>query len=57
MFRMELKMTQEEMAECLIVSQSFYNMIESAQRNPSYNFLEKFHDKFPNADINYIFFE
>lgn len=44
------------MAKMINVSQSLYDKVETGARNPSYNFICKFIDVFPEADIKAIFF-
>ncbi len=55
-FRDSIKESQEGMASNLGVSLSFYIKVEHGLRNPSFNFVTKFKRKFPNANINKIFF-
>lgn len=55
-FRESLGKSQREMAEILEVSLSFYIKIEHGLRNSSFNFVSKFKEKFPDADIKDIFF-
>lgn len=55
-FRESKDKTPEEMAVMLGVSLSFYTKVERGERNPSYNFVKKFKEQFPDADINIIFF-
>lgn len=55
-FRKSKKMSSDEMANIIGVSPSFYSKIESDRRNPSYNFICKFLKKFPDANVNEIFF-
>lgn len=55
-FRETLNKTQDEMAELLDVSVSFYSKIELGERNPSYNFIRKFKEKF-DANVDEIFFD
>ena len=43
-------------AKILGISHSLYYKIETGERNPSYNFLCKFKNVYPNADIDSIFF-
>lgn len=56
-FRKEQKLTQVEMARHLDVSFSHYSKIEAGIRNPSYNFLVSFKEKFPDAQVDNIFFK
>jgi len=55
-FRDLIKKSQEDMANILDISVSFYTKVEHGLRNPSYNFIKKFKEQFPDADINKIFF-
>lgn len=56
-FREEAKITRKELAQNLGVSESFLEKIEYGGRNPSFNFISKFTEKYPNADIKRIFFK
>lgn len=55
-FRNSKKMSQKELADKLGVSQSLYSKIELGFRNPSYNFIAKFKEVFPEQNIDKIFF-
>ncbi|WP_297520453.1 helix-turn-helix transcriptional regulator [uncultured Clostridium sp.] len=55
-FRNDLGSSQKEIARKLGITYSFYSKIETGERRPSYNFLNKFKKTFPNADIDKIFF-
>lgn len=55
-FRESADMSQKEIAEHLEISLSFYIKVECGLRNPSFNFVSKFKEKFPSANINDIFF-
>ena len=55
-FRNNLGLTQVEMAEKIGISLSFYSKLEVGKRNPSFNFMTKFKNAFPNVDIH-IFFD
>lgn len=55
-YRKKLGYTQEEMAQKLEVSNSYYSKIESGHKNPSFNFINNFIRVYPNVDVN-IFFE
>ena len=55
-FRESVDKSPEEMAVMLGVSLSFYTKVERVERNPSYNFVKKFKEKFPKANIDKIFF-
>ena len=53
-FRKSKDMTIREMARSLGVSKSYYEKIEYGERSPSYNFMRKFKDEYPNANIDFI---
>jgi putative transcriptional regulator len=55
-FRQGAGLGKYDMAKLLDISESFYEKIESGERNPSYNFISRFSRKFPESDINAIFF-
>ena len=55
-FRESLGKSRKEIADLLEVSESFYEKVEYGQRNPSYNFINKFKEKFPNENIDGLFF-
>ena len=55
-FRYEQNKSIVEFAKILGISHSLYYKIETGKRNPSYNFLCKFKNVYPNADIDSIFF-
>ncbi|MVX62268.1 helix-turn-helix domain-containing protein [Clostridium chromiireducens] len=55
-FRKERNLTQEEFSNKLGITLTYYSKIELGLRNPSYNFLNKFKDAFPNASVDEIFF-
>lgn len=54
-FRKKIKKTQLEMAKMLEITLSFYSKIELGLRNPSLKTLNKFKQKFPQANISDIF--
>jgi transcriptional regulator with XRE-family HTH domain len=54
-FRESKLLTVGQMAKKLGVSKSFYEKIEYGIRNPSFNFIQKFHKAYKDADINQIF--
>lgn len=54
--RLEKNMSIKEMSQYIGVSTSMYQKVEYGQRTPSYNFIRKFMDKFPECDSNGIFF-
>lgn len=55
-FRNSLGLTQQEMAKYIGTTLSHYSKIELGLRNPSYNFLVKFKEKFCDSNIDEIFF-
>lgn len=55
-FRVEKRMSKNEIAHLLGVSLSFYDKIERGERNPSYSFICKFKSTFPSSDTDVIFF-
>jgi|LGOV01.1.fsa_nt_gb putative transcriptional regulator len=55
MLRKENKLTQKEMARLIGLSISFYTKVENNTKNPSYNFIFKVKNKFPNFDTNIFF--
>ena len=54
-FREQQNLTRYEMAKKLKLSKSMYEKIELGFRNPSYNFLLKIKNSFPDFDINLLF--
>lgn len=54
-FREQQNLTRSEMAKKLELSKSMYEKIELGFRNPSYNFLLKLKNSFPDFDINLLF--
>ena len=55
-FRKKEKKTQQEMANILCISKSYYEKVEYSDREPSREFMEAFKRAFPEFDMN-IFFE
>lgn len=55
--RKEKKYTQEELAKKIGITLTYYSKIELGLRNPSYNFLNKFKNTFPEILIDEIFFK
>ena len=51
-FREAIGMTQEEMAINLLISKSFYEKIESGERKPGRELIERFKTKYPILDVN-----
>lgn len=56
-FRKSLNLTQKEFSNKIGITLTYYSKIELGQRNPSYNFLNKLKNAFPNISIDNIFFE
>lgn len=54
-FRKGRNLSQEKMAELLDVSLSLYTKIESENRKPSREFMNKFKAAFPDFDMNIFF--
>lgn len=54
-FRVSLKKSQNEMANLLGITLSFYSKIELGLKNPSLNTIKKFKETFPNANVDNIF--
>lgn len=54
-FRKDKNLSVPAMAEKVGISTSYYEKIEYGDRNPSYKFLAKFKQAFPEADTDYIF--
>lgn len=51
-FREAIGKTQEEMAKELEISKSFYEKIESNERKPGRELIEKIKKKYPLIDVN-----
>lgn len=56
MFRHEKKLTQQKMAISIGVSLSMYEKVERGYVKASRNFIEATKKKYPQIDIDYIFF-
>lgn len=54
-FRKDKNLSVPAMAEKVGISTSYYEKIEYGDRSPSYNFLAKFKQAFPESDTDYIF--
>lgn len=54
-FRVEKNFSTMDMAKKIGVSASYYEKIEYGQRKPSYNFIVKFKNAFPESDISIFF--
>ena len=55
-FRGNCGFKQNQMAQEIGISASYYYKVESGYQNPSYEFLKKFKERFPESDINELFF-
>lgn len=55
-FRNDNNLTQIELSKKIGVSKSYYQKIETGERTPSYEFVRKFNEAFPDAAIKNIFF-
>lgn len=53
--RKSKKMSSKDMAKAVGISESYYEKIEYGARKPSYNFLVKFKQAFPDANTEKIF--
>lgn len=56
-FRRKKGLDQSSIAKIIGVSVSYYSKVETGYRNPSYDFLKKFKEGFPNVSIDKIFFK
>lgn len=56
-FRVKNKLTQKQMSDKIKVTLTFYSKIETGIRNPSFNFIKKFKDAFPDSNVDEIFFK
>ncbi|HAC0715714.1 TPA_asm: helix-turn-helix domain-containing protein [Listeria monocytogenes] len=56
-FRKELSMNQKEFAKKLGVSRSLLAKIETGNRMPSYRFMKAIKKRFPEANIDDLFFK
>lgn len=54
-FRKDKQLSVSAMADAVGISSSYYEKIEYGDRNPSYRFLAKFKQAFPESDTDYIF--
>lgn len=55
-FRDNLGLTQNQMAEEIGVSKSYYSKVESGFQKPSFEFLRKLKSRFSDVDIDEMFF-
>lgn len=56
-FRKSKKLNQKEMAISIGASASYYYKIESGYQNPSYDFMVKLKERFPEVNIDEMFFD
>ena len=56
-YRNSKNMSIQMIAKEIGVSKSYYEKIEYGNRQPSYNFITKFLERFPDADTDKIFFD
>lgn len=54
--RKSKKLNKKQMADEIGVSASYYYKIESRIQNPSFEFLKKLKKRFPEANIDQMFF-
>ena len=55
LFRKSLNLTRQEFADTIKISKSLYEKVETGQRKPSRNFVEKLKNKFPQFDTNIFY--
>lgn len=55
-FRESKKLNQKDMAKEIEVSASYYYKVESGYQNPSFDFLVKLKNRFPDVNIDSVFF-
>ena len=55
LFRKSLNLTRQEFADAIKISKSLYEKVETGQRKPSRNFVEKLKHKFPQFDTNIFY--
>lgn len=56
-FRKELGLNQKQFADIIGTNVSNIKAVESGSVKPSYKFLKKFSERFPDASIDKIFFK
>lgn len=56
-FRTSLNMSQREIAAKLGITQNTYWLVESGKSEPTYYFLEKLVETFPEVNLNKLLFE
>lgn len=54
-FRKEINLSQEEIARKMDISTSYYVKVENDIKPPSYNFIKKFKNTFPEQSIEFFF--
>lgn len=54
-FRISLNKSQNEMANILGITLSFYSKLELGIKNPSIKTIKNFKEKFPTANVDNIF--
>lgn len=55
-FRISRGLTQKELANELGFSKSYYSKIENGERQPSFPFMSKLKNRYPEVSIDDIFF-
>ena len=55
-YRLEQQKSIKEMSDSIGVSKSLYEKIEYGQRTPSYNFVKKFKNRYPQCNSDLLFF-
>lgn len=55
--RKSKKLNKKQMADEIGVSASYYYKVESGFQNPSFEFLKKLKERFPEANIDQMFFK
>ena len=55
LFRKSLNLTRQEFADNIEISRSLYEKVETGQRKPSRNFVEKLKRKYPQFDANIFY--
>lgn len=55
-FRLQKNLEQKQIAKEIGVSASYYCKVEQGVRNPSYMFMSKLKKRFPDVNIDEMFF-
>lgn len=55
-FRISTGMNSKDFADAVEVSRSEYYKIEEGHRNPTFNFIRKVKERYPEIDIDEVFF-